>query len=112
QAERPPHRRRQAVVVGRDHERRAVLLVELEHELLDVLAGGRVEVAGRLVGEQEPGALGEGAHHCHALLLAPGELPRPVREPLPDSPTMAIRSPASTSRSSPASTCTTAGPST
>src|SRR6266849_2858176 len=82
QPERAPHGRRQPIVVGRDHERRAVLLVQLEHELLDVLAGGRVEVAGRLVGEEKPGALGEGACHRHALLLAPGELPRPVREPL------------------------------
>src|SRR5205807_1791301 len=37
---------------------------------------------------------------------------RSVDLPTPDSPTMASRSPASTSRSSPARTCTTAGPST
>ena len=41
--------------------------------------GVRIEVAGRLVGEQQARRVGDGAGDRHALLLAAGELRRPVR---------------------------------
>ena len=44
----------------------------LEH----ALGGGRVEIAGRLVGKEQPGTVGDGAGDRHALLLAAGELRR------------------------------------
>src|SRR5262245_61049486 len=46
----------------------------------DVGARGGVEVAGGLVGEEQAGALHEGARERDALLLAAGELARSVRE--------------------------------
>ena len=42
----------------------------------------RIEVAGRLVGQQQPGRVGERAGDRRALLLAARELRRPVIEPL------------------------------
>ena len=51
----------------------------------DDVRGGFVEVAGRLVGEDEERAVGERAGDGDPLLLAPGELGRPVREPLAES---------------------------
>src|SRR5690554_2422466 len=44
--------------------------VELEQEIDDVVAGGAVEVAGRLVGEQHPRLAGKGARNRYALLLS------------------------------------------
>jgi hypothetical protein len=43
-------------------------------QLQDVAAGGRVQVAGRLVGKQDRGIVGEGAGDGNALLLAAGQL--------------------------------------
>ena len=50
----------------------------------NVAGGLRVEVAGRLVGEQQPRRIGDGAGDGDALLLAAGQLRRPVRRPLLD----------------------------
>ena len=47
-----------------------------------LLAGAGVEVAGGLVGEDDVGPAGEGAGHGDALLLAAGELARPVVQPV------------------------------
>ena len=44
----------------------------------------RVEVAGRLVGEEQARRVDDGAGDRHALLLAAGKLRRPVRRPLVD----------------------------
>ena len=45
------------------------------NELLEhALGGGRVEIAGRLVGKEEPRPIGDGAGDGHALLLAAGKL--------------------------------------
>ena len=52
--------------------------VQVEQQLHDARAGGGVEVAGGLVGEQHGGPRDEGARHRDALLLAAGELPRIV----------------------------------
>ena len=43
----------------------------------------RIEVAGRLVGKQDERGIGHGARDRHALLLAAGELGRPVPCPGP-----------------------------
>src|ERR1017187_3151234 len=45
---------RQLVVVGDDQERRPQLAVELEEQIVHLAPGLGVEVAGRLVGQQEP----------------------------------------------------------
>src|SRR3546814_3730484 len=50
------------------------------HELEDLGAGARVEVSGRLVGEDDLRARREGAGHSDTLLLAAGELARPMGE--------------------------------
>ena len=73
--------RRDRAVVGHEHERRAVRGIEVEQELDHARAGRRVEVAGRLVGEQHGGPRHEGARDRDALLLAAGELARVVAEP-------------------------------
>src|SRR6266511_3542498 len=65
-------------VVRREDERRAVAPVHLAHEVDDGLAGRRVEVRGRLVGEDEARVRDEGAGDRDALALAPGELARAV----------------------------------
>src|SRR5262245_23280693 len=81
QPERTLHRRRQTVVVGRDHQGRPALLVQLEQQLVHALAGGGVEVAGRLVGEEQPGPAHDRSRHRDALLLAARQLTRAVGEP-------------------------------
>ena len=63
-------------VVG-DHDHRLVELVDgLAQQAQDLLGGVRVQVAGRLVGEQHGGPVHERARHRDALLLAAGELRR------------------------------------
>jgi hypothetical protein len=64
------------VVVRDEDERGAAPAVHLDHEVEDVLAVARVEVAGRLVGQKDRGLVGEGAGDGHALLLAARELRR------------------------------------
>ena len=61
-------------VVGRHQDRRLGLVVDLEEELHDLPAGGRVEVAGRLVGDDQSRLVNERAGDRDALLLATGEL--------------------------------------
>ena len=50
------------------------LAVDLEEELVHLLARARVEVAGGLVGQEELRLEDERARERHALLLAAGEL--------------------------------------
>ena len=54
----------------------AALAVELDDELVHLLAGVGVEVAGRLVGEEHARLHDERARQRHALLLAAGQLAR------------------------------------
>ena len=61
------------VVVGDDHDGRPGP-VELLDQVQDGLAGGLVEVAGRLVGEDDGGPANEGAGDGDALALAAREL--------------------------------------
>ena len=61
-------------IVGDQHERGSQIPVQLHHQIDDRSAGRRVEVAGRLVGEEDLGADAESPSQCHPLLFAPGEL--------------------------------------
>ena len=55
----------------RDHDQRGALLaVEVEHQLHHLLAGGEIQAAGWLVGQQHGRLHDEGACQRHALLLA------------------------------------------
>jgi hypothetical protein len=66
-----------AVVVRDDHERRAVGVDAIEQRG-DLLAGRLIQLARRLVGQQEARAVGERARDRDALHLAARELRRPV----------------------------------
>ena len=57
-----------------DQDHRVAGLVQLVEELHDLRRGGRVEVAGGLVGEQDRGLVDQGAGDRHALALAAREL--------------------------------------
>ena len=56
--------------------------VQAFQQVEDFVGRRRVEVAGRLVGQDELGVVHQAAGDRHALLLAAGELRRPVVEPL------------------------------
>ena len=62
--------RRDRRVVGDQHQRGAQFLVQLEHQLHHGLAGGEVQAAGRLVGQQHGWLDDKGARQRHALLFA------------------------------------------
>ena len=64
----------QLVIVRDENQGRPATAVHLGHQLEDVSAVARVEVAGRLVGKQNGGVVGEGAGDRHALLLAARKL--------------------------------------
>ena len=63
------------LVVCDQDERCAAFLVKLEQQIDHGGAGARIEIAGGLVGEQQPGFGDESARNGHALLLAAGERP-------------------------------------
>src|SRR4051795_9814239 len=65
------------IVGGHEHGRAGA--VDAVQELHDADAGVRVQVAGRLVGDEDLGAVHEGARDRDALLLTTGEL---VRQPV------------------------------
>src|SRR3954447_612442 len=67
-------------VVGDHHDRLAELADRLAHELEDLRAGAAVEVAGRLVGEDDRRLGREGAGDCDALLLPAAQLARAMGE--------------------------------
>src|SRR5580692_13147274 len=64
-------------VVGDDHDRGAVA-VQLTEQFEDGRAGCGVQVAGRLVGHDQGGPAGRGPGNGGAVLLAAGQLLRPV----------------------------------
>ena len=61
--------------MGDQHQRGPPLLVEVEQQVADALAGAAVQIAGGFVGEQQAGLGGEGAGNGDPLLLAAGQLP-------------------------------------
>ena len=65
---------RQHGIVGDQQQRGAAARAQREHQVDDVAAGLAVEIAGRLVGQQQPRRDDEGAGQRHPLLLAAGEL--------------------------------------
>ena len=69
---------RQLRIVRHQHQRRLAGAVDAEQQLDDRVAGGGIEVAGGLVGEQQRRIVGQRAGDGDALLLAAGELRRIV----------------------------------
>jgi hypothetical protein len=67
-------------VVGDHHDGLAEVVDGSAHEGEDLVAGGRVEVPGRFVGEHDPGLAGQRPRHSDALLLAAREFTRTVVE--------------------------------
>ena len=70
------------VVMGDQHQRRAVLLLQREQDVDDDGAGVAVQVARRLVGQQQPRPHHEGAGEGDALLLTARKLRRIVLQPV------------------------------
>ena len=70
-------------VVGDQQQRGAVCGAQLEQQVHHRLAGGLVQVAGRLVGQQQQRLGREGTCQRDALLLAAGELAGQVGQPVP-----------------------------
>ena len=82
QPQHPVGHPRDGRVVRDDHRGRAELCVDARDHLQDDLPGLVVEGPGRLVAEQDIGALGDRARHRDALLLAARQLGREVVEPV------------------------------
>ncbi len=73
---------REREVVGHHDQRRLGVAVELFQHLDDRPARFLVEISGRLVGEQDLRAIGEGSCQSYSLLFSTGELSRKVVEPV------------------------------
>src|SRR5206468_6522191 len=69
---------RQIVIVGGDDEGQAPLRLQPEEKIPDHLARLGIEVARRLVGQDDSRLGNQCAGDGHALLLAPRQLARPV----------------------------------
>ena len=74
--------RREIGVVGDEHERRAALGDGARTSVDDLAAGRLVEIAGRLVGDEDRGMRRQRARERDALLLAARKLRRIMREAL------------------------------
>jgi len=70
--------RRQLGVVGDEDQRRPPHRVDVAHQIHDVPAVGAVEIAGRLVGQQDRRIVGQRPRQRHALLLSARQLRRVV----------------------------------
>jgi len=68
-----------------DHQDRPAGVVQLLEQSHDLFAGLRVEVAGRLVGEQEGRLVGQRSGDRDPLALSPRKLARIVIEPIAES---------------------------
>ena len=73
---------RQRGIMRHQHQRGAALLVAGEQQLDDLAAGRLVEIAGRLVGDEDRRMRRQRARERDALLLAAGQLGRIVIDPL------------------------------
>src|SRR6266540_371185 len=65
---------RELLIVRDEHDRRLAPAVDVDQEIDDLVAGPRVEIAGRLVGEQDRGLVRERPGDRDALLFAAREL--------------------------------------
>ena len=74
------HTLRNGEVVSDDNEGDSVVAVEDEEEVGDGVGGSGIERAGGFIGEDEFGAVDEGAGDGGAEFFAAGELPRKVVE--------------------------------
>lgn len=70
------------VMLMRHHNDGDTGSMQLAQKLHDLIAGGRVEIARRLVGQQDGRIIGQGAGHGHPLLLPTGEFRRAMTEPV------------------------------
>ncbi len=77
QPDDPPCPAGDIILVG-DHDDGIAAAVELVEDLEDLVARAGIEVAGRLVGEQDQWRVGEGAGDGDALALSARELVRLV----------------------------------
>ena len=76
--DRPPRTGGEIEIVRHEDEGGAELAIELRHEVDHAGAGAHVQVAGGLIGKENPGPVAERACQRDALLLAAGELRRVV----------------------------------
>ncbi len=65
-----------------DHKRCPTCLLKAAENRVNLVAGSRIKLAGRLVGEDQNRPLHEGTGDRHSLLLTSGKLVRPMLEPL------------------------------
>ncbi len=70
--------------IMRNHHDRKALTVLLGDEIQDLRAGLLVEVARRLIGQQDLRVVHQCPGDRNALALAAGELARPVPQPVPE----------------------------
>ena len=68
-------------IVRHDDEGALVALDELEKHVVEALAGLRVQVTRRLIGQQERRPVDERPGHGHALLLSSRQLVGPMLQP-------------------------------
>ena len=66
----------QTLVVGDQNQRGAVFAVKVKQQIGDLLAGGGVQVTGRLVGKQNGRLTGKGTGNGNPLLFAARQLLR------------------------------------
>ena len=78
QGQHPIEARCQALVMGHDDEAGTELAIQLQHELEHLRGVHAVEIAGRLVRQNELRPGDQGARHRGALALAAGELRGPM----------------------------------
>jgi hypothetical protein len=91
----PPTARRNLLVMGDEDQRGAAFGIDREHQLDDLMTGGGVEIAGRLVGEHQPRLRCKGAGQGQTRCCSPpGEMlrimPQAVRQPDPLQPALGL----------------------
>ena len=69
--------------MGNDEQRFPARPRQLEQQVDNRVAGLGIEIAGRLVGKNNVGIVGQGASNGHALLFAPGKFRRQMMQPVP-----------------------------
>ena len=72
QSQRAPHAPRQPFIMRRDDQGHIELAIKFMKQLMDLIRGMRVEIAGRLVRQHQARALHHRPRDRDALLLAAG----------------------------------------